>query len=235
MKKLLYTLLFVSFGLMAQNDKIQNEKYVADFSDFLIYNGASSFMQYQRYCNGNIDIYKLGNENACMSESTNYENYFFWIEEGKTYIKKMDNCGLFETQEIASPEIVNFISENIQSLKENNVKPYETAAKNLKIEPRTDVYPCMRSYSFTNTEQTLNKTFRMYDLTSNADYSNINLEYNQNLKLVALNKLVEQAILDFESSNQFRRTNKLDVAATTTVGEPKFTPKPDGGTLKDGE
>lgn len=235
MKKLLLYFLLISFGLNGQNDKAQNDTYVKDFSNYLIYNGAGSFMQLQRFCTGSVDIYRLGDANTCMSESTNFENYFFWIQDDKQYVKKIDNCGHFETREIASKQIADFITENIQTIKNENIKPYETTAIKQKIESRTEVFPCSNIFTFTNSEESVSNNLRQYDLTSNTEYPNINKEYNNNLKLVELYKLVDQEITNLESSNQLRRTNKQEVAATTTLEEPVFTPNNNKGTLRDGD
>ena len=69
---------------------------------------------------------------------------------------------------------------------------------------RTQVHPCRRDFSFfADAEDTVQMTYRLYDMTNGSSQPNLNYEYNKNLKITMLDAMMDETIEANE--NRFRR------------------------------
>ena len=58
-------------------------------------------------------------------------------------------------------------------------------------------------FQFNINEKTFGQTYNLYQLTNESKYKNLNFEYNNNLKIVELEKLLNEEIRGMEP--KFRR------------------------------
>ena len=139
----------------------------------------------------------------CTSKGTYYEVYVVWQEEGKDFIKKIDNCGLFFTETLDNTTLYDFYQKEYPALIDDEVKPYRSTAFTGKPQLRKEVQPCFREFSFVKGSRVDDKKFNLFALSNESDGKNENYTFNQTLKLVALNKKMDTLL----NSLNFKRQN----------------------------
>ncbi len=159
-------------------------------------------MYMYEYCNGSIEMFRLSDGSTCSSKGTYYKAYVFWNEDNETVVKKIDNCGLFYSLPIINQEILNFISTNIQQLQEK-VKKYEVETPENKPTKQSTIHACYKMFQFNVDNKSFGQTYNLYQLTNDSKFKNLNFEYNSNLKIVELEKLLNKEIQGMEP--KFRR------------------------------
>lgn len=204
MKKVLF-IGFVLFGTfcISQNDKEYVNALVLEFEESLKNRNIDTFFHTKRYCIGDVKIFKLGDGSICISKETYYEVYFFWQEENSTMIKKIDNCGLYFSLPLNGPQVFNFVSEHLEYLKSDPVKKY--AVQNPENVPTafTQIYSCFRKFNFFTENDSFIQEYNLFSLTNESKQKNLHYEYNNTLKIVALDKLIDSLIS--EKGTMFKR------------------------------
>ena len=196
MKKLVLLLVFfVTATTVAQRDEAYVNAKVSEFTPSLQERGVDTFFTTYRYCLGKIEIIDLGNGERCASRGTFYEVYIFWKEEnGDQMMKRIDNCGMFYSVEVSTPDVVGYYMDNMEQLHENKVRGYETAEASEGPTQRTEIHNCYRRFEFTSNRGTSKQQYNLFDLTNEADNKNIHYEYNNGLKVVALDGTIDMII-----------------------------------------
>tara|TARA_B100001146_G_scaffold225122_2_gene246681 strand:+ start:10501 stop:11175 length:675 start_codon:yes stop_codon:yes gene_type:complete len=206
MKKITCILLLLigSMGF-SQNDKAKVESLLNQFTTELTERGITNFFTTKRYCLGTTEMFRIGNNQICTSEGTYYESYVVWQEpEGDTMIKKIDNCGLFRAVSVGATNPLSFYLTNLSTLQKEEVKLYKVSNPGNRPTQRTQVHPCRRDFSFfADAEDTVQMTYRLYDMTNGSSQPNLNYEYNKNLKITMLDAMMDETIEANE--NRFRR------------------------------
>jgi hypothetical protein len=200
-------LIVIVFGLMcmgtqAQHDKAHVDHLVSKFIKSLEKRNINNYMYMYDYCDGSTEIFKLSDGSRCSSKGTYYKAYVFWNEDNETVVKKIDNCGLFYSLPIINQEILSFISANIEEL-ELKVKKYEVETPENRPVKQSEIHSCFKMFQFNINEKTFGQTYNLYQLTNESKYKNLNFEYNNNLKIVELEKLLNEEIRGMEP--KFRR------------------------------
>lgn len=206
MKNLLFVfVLLLTATSFAQRDKEDVESMVDTFTSALKEREIFNFFTTTRYCDGNIQMIQMPNGRMCTSKGTFYETYIFWQEEGKSYGKKIDNCGMFGSIELPNSDVYNYFTTHFEAIKSNPVKGYEIAQKETGPLQRTEINNCHKAFTLSNANDTFSQKFKPFDLTNDAVETNIHYEYNQQLKIVQLDSLVDTAIEQIEGSANFIR------------------------------
>jgi hypothetical protein len=121
-------------------------------------------------------------------------------------MKKLDNCGSYKSIQINDDIVFDVFSENIDLLKEEEVKGYAVEnPENVPVQ-RSDVYPCFREFLFNSGDDVFEKEYNLFDLTNESKYENLHYEYNKSLVVVDLDQIIEELIKDQES--KFERERK---------------------------
>lgn len=201
-KTIAILLLLLSFASKAQNDKNYVDNLVSDFTKSLENRGIEDYFYMYEYCLGTIEMFKLADGSRCTSKGSYYEVYVFWIEENQAMIKKIDNCGLYFSLPLRNHKIVDFAKSNATEL-DVKVKKYEVENPENVPKQSSTVYACSKMFQFNIKNKTFGQTYNLYQLTNESKYKNINFDYNNNLKIVALEKLIKKEIQETEST--FRR------------------------------
>lgn len=200
-------LLFLSFsiGMVAQRDETFVKETTEEFTQQLLERGITKFFTTKRYCLGKTEVFKMPNDSICFSRGTYVESYILWEEYDRYLIKKIDNCGLFQTVILDDGEAYSYFSEHIESLKVNEVKPYKIKKKEHAPLLRTAVHSCRRTFTFYDGESVTPTAFNTWDLESNVYEENLNWEYNDALEIVELDYLMDDAIESMESNVKYKR------------------------------
>ena len=203
-------LVFLFFGIIstissAQNDKSYVDGLVSNFTKSLESRQITNFFYMNKYCDGSIEIFKLSDGSMCASKEIYYEVFVFWKEENQAMIKKIDNCGMYFSLSLNNLNVLDFVQNNTDQLKDGEVINY--AVKNPENVPvkSSEIHPCHRLFQFNLENKTFGQTYDLFDLTNESKYENLNFDSNNKLKIVALEKMVEGLIL--ENETKFRRQN----------------------------
>ncbi|PVW13870.1 hypothetical protein [Marixanthomonas spongiae] len=196
---LLLSLLISTISIGQYNNELVPYSIMTEMTKNLDRQNIENYLYTNRTCLGETRIIKLNEEEKCVTNGNFSEYYLFWQKDNETYITKTDNCGPFIKMKLENNELFDFFLKNKLALKNNPVKEYKVAnPKNSPIE-RAKVYPCSHEFSFTTPMGTFEQKFNEFDLTNDSRQSNLNYEYNQQLKLVALDKMIDDVIVKTKS------------------------------------
>ncbi len=205
MKKtvLFLMLLYVSSGF-AQHDVSIIDEGTASFISKLETRGISSYFTADRYCDPSL---KNGDEpeQTCTDNERYIARYFFWEEQGKTMIKQLDNCGFYATIALQDNTLSKFYRANRGDMKTNKVEPYIRDYKGKERILRLYKGNCYRYFMLKGSDGAFIRKYNTFDLTTNTRKSNLNFEVNNKLAIVALDKMIDQAIVRMESNFYWKR------------------------------
>ena len=202
----LLILLFAGPNCISQNDESKVDALILEFSEKLKERQITSFFYSKQYCVGETVMFKNDDGSMCFSNGTYYEVYFFWKEEDRVMIKKIDNCGMYFSLPVENDLVYDSFIENVDQLKSEKVKRYAVEnPENVPVQ-RSDVFPCFRKYSFTSESESFDQEYNLFDLTSNSKFENIHYDYNKSLRIVDIDKIIEALVVNMEPS--FRRQMK---------------------------
>jgi len=198
MKKIIMLLVMsISIAATSQNDEAYVDALTQEFTQKLSDRGINNYYAAKRYCLGRIEMFEIGDK-FCTSKESYFQVYIVWKEEGKVFIKKIDNCGLFYSLELSNTHLFDFFSTNFETLKNEAVKKYKSATYTGIPELRKNPQPCFRSFLFTENEITFNKSYNLFDISNDSDGANLNYDYNNALKLVLLDAKLEKVLVASE-------------------------------------
>ncbi|MEZ4874898.1 MAG: hypothetical protein R2793_05490 [Flavobacteriaceae bacterium] len=194
MKQLFLLCCFLaSLASFSQNDEAYVAQLTSQFTQKLSERGIDQYFWTKHYCNGSIEMFQIDGK-MCSSKGTYYEVYVFWEEEGLPMVKKIDNCGLYHSLELANNEVLYYAFENLDRLASEEVKHYKSETYTGTPELRKKVQPCFRSFYGTDGTTTFESTFNLFDISNDSDGKNLNYEYNHSLVLVNLNAQIESLL-----------------------------------------
>ncbi|MAN59894.1 MAG: hypothetical protein CMC08_08695 [Flavobacteriaceae bacterium] len=196
--------MFITYIGFAQRDKAAVMTQVNEFTAKLDQQGIDRYFTTTRYCIGSVEMFRMPDGTRCASQGTYYEVYVVWQERnGTTQLKKVDNCGMFDTISLSDASVFDFFTANVNTLQDEEVKPYQVANPQNSPTLRTEVHPCRRQFSFTDDRNTISKEYRLYDLTNASEQRNLNYNHNTSLKLVTLDQMMDSVLS--QHSTSFRR------------------------------
>ena len=187
----IFLLLLLSSGLVwGQRDQAYLDEQVQTFVDNLKERGIDQYLHTRRYCSGNIEMFVVDGKN-CMSKGTYMESYIFWKEAEKAYVKKIDNCGLYLSVLLKDDAVFDFALSQKGIIVEEIVKPYSSDTYTGTPQQRKPVQPCFREFHFSLDNENFDKRFNLFDISNDSDGNNLNLEHNNALRLILLNKMID--------------------------------------------
>ena len=159
-----------------------------------------SYIGLKSYCVGTVRLEKR-NKNNCPNCNSEHEIYIFWSVNGKSFVKKFDNCSEFNTIEISNFNPIVYLKNNSAELKLEKVGQFKV---------REDTYSsvshsCFRKYIINDGHIKYEHEFDNYDLTG--ENKNLNYQANNELKIIMLDKKLERIITDLEKEKEFKRDN----------------------------
>ena len=203
MKKLLLLVwLFTITSGFTQNDEAYVDQLTNEFTSKLKERGIPSFFATKHYCSGTIEMFIIDGK-MCTTRDTYYEVYIFWEEtDGTPFVKKIDNCGLFQSIELPNNEVLYLAFENLYTIENEEVKPYKSETYTGQPELRKEVQPCFRSFTFKSLEDVVTKSFNLFDISNDSDGKNLNYDYNNALSLVIVNNFTEETLQSLTYTRQ---------------------------------
>jgi len=184
---------FISFSVLSQKDEVYTKSLVQEFTSKLQARGVQEYFTTAHYCLGSNSMFTIG-DTMCATSGSYVEYYIVWNEDGKDFLKKIDNCGLYFTHEFDNASLSEFYTREYPALIDDEVKPYRSETYSGTPESRKTPQPCMREFQFTKGTYITEKKFNLFAISNDSDGKNLNYAFNQTLKLVALNKKIEETI-----------------------------------------
>lgn len=205
MHRLLIVLIcFIGSICIAQNEEKFVDSLVSKFTTSLVERDINSNVVAKRFCMGTIEMFQMPDGTMCSSKRTYFSSYVLWTEDSKPMIKKFDNCGMFYSIEQSSTAIIEFLNSNKNELLMTAVKKY-AASRETNPTLSAEVHACGRDFIFNFDGEISTQNYQLFDLTNDSEFPNINYEYNQGLKVVALDSMLDAIIA--QSDLKFRRQN----------------------------
>lgn len=194
MKKivLLSAICITSLGF-GQNDEGYVDDLTQEFTQKLGERNITNYYTVKRYCSGRIEMFKLPGR-VCTSKGTYFEVYVVWKEEDGAFIKKIDNCSLYYSVRLSDDKLYDFFISNRHALESEVVKKYKSATYSGEPELRKKPQPCFRSFQFTEGETTYSKSYNLFDISNDSDGENLNYEFNNRLKVVILDSMLDEVL-----------------------------------------
>jgi len=167
--------------------------------------GIKELFYIKKYCIGEDRKIDPNKPTECTTNEVYIEVYIFWKITNQKWIQKIDNCGIFKPIKMNNSECFDFFIEQNQKLSKETVTKYMTQENKDNNEYLSVVHSCFRFFKFYTKSNTFSKTIDLFDLSSNLDDENLNYESNKRLKLIRLNTLCNESILEIENSGLLER------------------------------
>ncbi len=177
----------------SQQEENKIDSLITEFTSELKINGVTDYFQVKRYCIGGI---KIVFSNECDSF---YETFLFWKINNQSFIKKFDTCQNYKPIDITETKILEFYVENIDNLKNEKVKKYTTVEKKKNSTIIETNHSCFRIFQFQTENNSFKNKFDLFDLTTDSYDKNLYYDSNNKLKLVELNKMIDELISKIEN------------------------------------
>ena len=203
MKYLFFVILFSIFIIGTSKGQIHHSSIDSSTMNFvkeLQFKNIDTICIYRDYCEGCGKFITYQEDSVTYFCFHDISTYIFWLDQGKTFISKKDNCFDYSTIEIDSTSLWKIFFTYDNQIRKEKVKPFEfTVYKNRKKEVSGISVSSSRLLSFeivVNTNIT-SMHFDEFDLEKeHRNNLNINYSHNWNLKgkkiIDELKRLVQQ-------------------------------------------
>jgi len=140
-------------------------------------------------------------------------SYILWIEQKKTFLKKIDNCFDYSIIRLDSISLWKIFFSYKNLIKKEKVKPFEYLVyKNKKKEIGVISIDHSRylDFKFIIDKDTISMEFDEFDLQKHngSKYNNINYLYNQRLKSKKIIDELERLVLHIEEEKLFIKSKR---------------------------
>ncbi|WEK68297.1 MAG: hypothetical protein P0Y62_10500 [Candidatus Chryseobacterium colombiense] len=158
----------------------------------------NDFIAYKSYSIGSIRLNKI-DSNTCPNCNPDDPLFLFWNENGKAWIQKSDNCGIFFPIELNNFEITDFVNDNFKTIKSEKIKYYSTDKNTFSMIDHST----FKQFLIVKSDIEIYNHFDLYNMSNNP--KNINYNYNNNLKIVKLDNMIKKEIKKLDSLSLFKR------------------------------
>lgn len=182
----------------AQNNEAYVDLLVSEFTETL----EGDWFSNKRHCLGENIMIRMNDGSRCMSRESYFEVFVFWEVKNKTHMKKFDSCGSNESNTFDKSL---FMFDFQIDVKNKGVKKYEVSNPENKPASSTEIHSCYRTFVFKSGEEIYTNTYNLYYLTNASKQKNINFSYNNDLKLVEIDKQIDLVIPVYDSSSKRKK------------------------------
>jgi hypothetical protein len=155
-----------------------------------------NYIGLKKYCVGGIQIEKP-DKKECRNCYSDNDIYFLWNEKDRSYIQKFDNCSEFNIIEISNFQLNEYLKNNTSKLQNEKVGRFRVGEKTYS----SISHSCFRNYIINDGQNKYANKFDIYDLTG--ENKNLNYQSNNQVKLVILDKKINEIISELEKENRF--------------------------------
>lgn len=160
-----------------------------------------NFIIDKKYSIGFKGILRSDDLNRCPKCDYSYSTYVIWKENNVNYLQCFDNCGNYYPLEIQNKNLLKFMDDNFDLIKKEKVKRYHVDKQTFTLIDHSS----FNEFIISKNGNEIYNFFDDYNLSSDKENPNIYYSYNQNLKIVKLNYLIEDEIKKLDKLNLFKR------------------------------
>ncbi len=211
MQKSITIILLLIFNLTIGQEKVDpTESLISELKTELNEKNITDFFVVKQITYGTAYIFDLDDPNSCNPNGIYFKMYAFWKDGKDDYVKKIDNCGEFNSLKLSDSKISEFYVKNLESLKSDEVKSFQIKPDSIangkiyKSVSRQNHQPQRYFWFYINSAEYRNH-FDKYNLTTEKDIPNINYKSNKELSIVKLNAICEEIINDLNNKSLFNR------------------------------
>lgn len=188
---------------------IINKNIISDFQSELkmfpkieeFKNRKVNFIALKKYSIGSVKLLRANDINNCLNCISPFSIYLIWKEHENQYIQIFDNCGNFLPLEVENKNILDFANTNFNIINSEKIKYYQEDKKTISLISHSS----FSEFLISKNGMEIYNYFDIYNLRTNSEKPNLNYEYNQNLKIVKLNNLIEEEIEKKKKNGSFKR------------------------------
>lgn len=213
---IVFILFLIAFNFAKSEDESLNylQADVSKFISELKKKDVDTICIYESYLSGGESIEY--NYNDSISEDENKSKFILWKKYNKTNLTKINPRFEYTVIEIHNKEILDFFFENIKTIKNEKVKMFEyiVKVKNKKLKYFTYLNNSSHKFfSFMLNNDTVTKDFDLFDLiktdsSGSKIKTNMNYDYNMNLKSKLLLDKLDSLISKIDSENLLTKKRK---------------------------
>ena len=212
---ILFLISFASYtAVHGQTSSEHLDTLVGTYVDELRAKNIDTICIYQDYCVGCIYNWKK-REDECDFQGLFVSTYILWLDKGKTFMTKKDNCFDYSAIEIPTDSIWSFYLNNQDTIKLEELKiPQYFELKNGKQELfcSTVDHSYHQAIKIIVGQNTIiDKDLDDYYLSKDVGFSgrkNINYEYNINSRLKNFQLLIDRTIKNTTKVNPLTKTRR---------------------------
>ncbi|GAB5400032.1 MAG: hypothetical protein Aureis2KO_16170 [Aureisphaera sp.] len=180
--------------MLGQNDMAYVQQLTDEFTQKLKERDIQDYMVTQHVCSGKIEMFKIDGK-MCVTKDTYVESYVLWKEDGQTFLKKIDNCGLFHSIPLQDDTLYETYMANRGEMMKEKVGKYKSETYGKIPAVRRKVQPCGRVFMMEGTTGSARKAFSLFDISNESEGGkNLNYESNMKLKIVEFNEMISEEI-----------------------------------------
>lgn len=186
---------FLSIGIFcnSQNDEAYVDRIVSEFTETI----KGDWVSNKRYCTGENKMFFMSDGSRCMSKKTYYEVFVFWTMDNKTFMKRFDSCGSFESNSF-DKVVLNYDFQI--DINNKYVKKYEVSNPENAPKLSTKIHSCYRTFVFNSEGKSYENSYSLYDLTNESKQKNLNYQYNKELKVTELDSIIDTMITVYDAT-----------------------------------
>ena len=207
-------ILLVFFTKMVDAQDTSSEhldSLVDDFVTELQVKNIDTICIFRDYCVGYY--YSYNNEEDLCNDKDIVQTYILWLEQGKTFLTKKDNCFDYSTIEIDSVSLWNYFLKNQQYIEKEEVKRFNEHIvyenhKKVIVFDMID-HSCRQDFKMIINKRIIRKHFNESDLQEKQGNNiNMNYSYNQNLKSKKMIDELKQLTRKVEDERRLSKTRR---------------------------
>lgn len=187
----------------------QLDARIISFIEGLQNKGVTKIGYAKSFCIGRI-YFPDSEEDECSYTTNHYSMYLFWEEDNHAFAKKFDHCGAFKQVTLPQSDFLDFYFSHRQLIEQEQVKWFgrtktreDGSVITLMVSP---AHSCHWHLTVYDEGREMNKRIDVYDLLEEDKMgSNINYQYNNNLKLVEWMRLVKELTDQMEKEGVFEK------------------------------
>lgn len=206
----LLILLLIFNPTFGQDKNDPTESLIEKFKSEMKSENVSDFFMVKHITYGTAQIIDLNDPNNCNEKGYYFWMYGFWKNGNKTWIKKYDNCGGFNSVKLTNSKTIEFYRENLENLKKEEVEIYTVKPDSIVNGKKysffsTRTHSPQRYFWFFQDSTEFKKHFDKYNLETEENNKNLNYKSNNSLSIVKLNSICEEIIYGLEEKKMFNR------------------------------
>ena len=214
MKKAIYIACFlISVTSLAQSEQEYIDRQIETIESQFEQKGISEYFILRLYFPGASYVTLIDNTKCVPYPDSN--EFIFWKEGGKNWIKRVSECGVSSDIQLTDFKPVDFFIDNSNRI-EAEVVLYYSYKPDIQVGNKTQLFTLTQSHSsirefkFHSQNGSFTKHINTFNLTNTEDIKNLNYEYNNSLPVVILSNECKRIVDTLNENGVFETIFRID-------------------------